>query len=233
MSRDHDNRSSRYEEQEDGPQDRRGSCRYPVANVPAVLGWWELAESREAHAISVVETDIRPVSAGNAKQFDADTYSAIMSRGPALPGSFHGSLTTKPLGTVHHHKNGKSTVPAVANGKALAAPEAKPKASPPALREKAEARGEPRNNGEPRMLNCRGRIQDISHTGISLHSEAVPELGQPVWVRLDGLEPSDWIEGTLVGSSPGPSSNYLVRIRFLQSCPYDFFKAIVYSKPEK
>jgi hypothetical protein len=235
MSRDYDNRSSNYEGQEDDPQDRRGSCRYPVANVPAVLGWWETAEPREEHAVSVVETDTGLGSArhSSSRQFDAATYSAIMSRGPALPGAFHGSLTTRPLSTAHRHQNGRASVPAVAGAKALAAPAAEPKASPPALREKTETRSEPRNNGEPRMLNCCARIQDISHTGVSLRSEAAPPVGQSVWVRLDGLEPSDWVEGSLVSPAPGGPGGYHVRIRFHQACPYDFFKATVYSKPEK
>jgi hypothetical protein len=227
MSRDYDNRSSMYDGQDDAPADRRGSCRYPVAEVPALLGWWETPESRQAQGSPVVDAEKAHSAVKRPKLFDAETYSAIMARGPALRGGFATAAArpaVRPAGLNRH-----AASPALAGGKAEPAHAAKPQAGPPALREKAEPRREPSGNGEPQMLSCPARILDISHTGISLVSEFAPPEGQPLWVRLDGLEPSDWIEGTLAGLSRRDADKHLVRIRFTQGCPYDVFKAIVYS----
>src|SRR5262245_41207746 len=125
MSRDHDNRSSLYDGQDDEPQDRRGSCRYPVADVPAVLGWWETPEARAERATSIVETENPSGSAQRPKLFDAETYSAIMARGPALRGGFHATASSRPPASPHH-QNGRAAVPALSNGKASTAPAPKP-----------------------------------------------------------------------------------------------------------
>src|SRR5262245_39801061 len=72
MGRDYENRNL----PDDGPPDRRGSCRYPVVDVPAVLAWWETSEDREEHSTSSGGAEKAPGAVQRTKPFDAETYSA-------------------------------------------------------------------------------------------------------------------------------------------------------------
>jgi hypothetical protein len=81
-----------------------------------------------------------------------------------------------------------------------------------------------------KLRYCQGRVLDISQTGMSLLSEAFPPPDQRAWARLDGPPATDWIEVSLRGATPQRPGIHLVRFAFLASCPYDFFKALVYGK---
>jgi hypothetical protein len=65
-----------------GGQERRGSCRYPVADVPVQLSWWETVEGPRSTPASDApvsrDETTRPKGAG------AGTYAAMMARGPAF-----------------------------------------------------------------------------------------------------------------------------------------------------
>ena len=71
---------------------------------------------------------------------------------------------------------------------------------------------------------------DISMGGFSAWVEAFPPRGGPVWLRLDGENPSPWVKAYVIETI---TSGHLfwarrrVRLRFLESCPYDFFKAAI------
>ncbi len=59
-------------------QERRGSCRYPVAEVPALLSWWERPEP--------VEVEV-PETLGSGEEgttAEPTIYSVLMARGPAF-----------------------------------------------------------------------------------------------------------------------------------------------------
>jgi hypothetical protein len=71
---------------------------------------------------------------------------------------------------------------------------------------------------------------DISMGGFSAWVENFPPRGQPVWLRLDGETPSAWLKASVIATN---KTGFLfwnrrrVRFRFLEACPYDFFKAAV------
>lgn len=233
MSRHHDKRPGNPNGFDHDPNsDRRASCRYSVDEVPAILGWYEPIEATDAPAAPAPEVEGPAQVPPPPKVFDTMTYSAIMARGPAFRGASQPPPAAKPAagsaqlrGHAAHSPlaNGKAATPAPANTRAAAAPEREPVESRPAVQTK----------GEPIMQHCRARILDLSQTGISLISEAIPPENQPAWVRLDGPQASDWVEGTVRGISQRDPGRFLVRLAFRDGCPYDFFKAAVYGGPTK
>ncbi len=96
---------------------------------------------------------------------------------------------------------------------------------------RAEVRREAAAAAQPESLqlrSCVGRLVDISQTGLSLVSEAVPATGQRVWARLEGPSPTQWVEVSPRGDAPRGPGPHLIRFAFLETCPYDFFKVAVY-----
>jgi pSer/pThr/pTyr-binding forkhead associated (FHA) protein len=75
------------------------------------------------------------------------------------------------------------------------------------------------------------RFLDISQTGALVLSEAVPPSGERLWLRLETPQVTDWVEVVLKGSTPHASGAHRVRLAFREACPYDIFKAVVYTKP--
>ena len=71
---------------------------------------------------------------------------------------------------------------------------------------------------------------DISMGGFSAWVDSYPPRGVPVWLRLDGASCSPWLKANVVATG---RSGYLfwsrrrVRLRFLEPCPYDFFKEAI------
>jgi hypothetical protein len=71
---------------------------------------------------------------------------------------------------------------------------------------------------------------DISLGGSSAWVESFPPRGEAVWFRLDGENPSPWIKASVIEAI---TKGYLfwtrkrVRLRFLEACPYDVFKAAI------
>lgn len=164
--------------------DRRSSCRYPVADVDAVLSWYEPIASPAV---------IVPAPKGEPKlSFAEETiYSRVMSR---WPGGCNGT-------------------PASRAGVALAR--------------------DPMPSVEASRKSCvsGARLLDISQTGVQVLSEAVPPADQRIWLRLARPHATDWVEVVMKGSSPEAQGAHRVRLAFLQSCPYDFFKVVVYRRP--
>jgi pSer/pThr/pTyr-binding forkhead associated (FHA) protein len=77
----------------------------------------------------------------------------------------------------------------------------------------------------------RGRLLDISQTGMLVLSPTVPPADQRVWLRLESPQPTDWVEVVVKGTSPEGHGAHRVRLAFRESCPYDFFKVALYRKP--
>jgi hypothetical protein len=231
MSSDNDGRAGRYG---DRPEDRRGSCRYPVREFPAQLGWWETPESRRAKPSPNAETKVEP--APRPKVFDASTYSAIMSRGAAFRGG-RSHLARQPV-VESVHLEGQAAVSTPTRGNADPpvngtlngnGDRTNSGAQTPARVEpEATPRSDANASSEAKMQSCRAFILDLSHTGALLVCDAAPVEGQSVWVRLDGPETSAWVEGSLRGVSIREPGKFLVRLAFRDACPYDFFKAAVY-----
>jgi len=71
---------------------------------------------------------------------------------------------------------------------------------------------------------------DISLGGFSAWVEAFPPRGGPVWLRLDGEDSSSWVRAGVISTIKSGCffwTRRRVRFRFLEACPYDFFKAAI------
>jgi hypothetical protein len=73
-------------------------------------------------------------------------------------------------------------------------------------------------------------LRDVSLRGASATLENAPPPGETILVRLSGGQSSDWVEADVIearktewtGRAP-----YLLRLRFQQPCPYDFFTGAI------
>jgi hypothetical protein len=72
--------------QEDNPQERRGSYRYPVADVLAMLGWWEQPEqvADEPSTASDPGTRAHAFAGAGGAATEPTIHSVLMARGPAF-----------------------------------------------------------------------------------------------------------------------------------------------------
>jgi hypothetical protein len=71
---------------------------------------------------------------------------------------------------------------------------------------------------------------DISMGGFSAWIKTVPPPAEDVWLRLDGEDPPRWIKAHVVAMYKTGCLSWArrrVRLRFLEPCPYDFFKAAI------
>ncbi len=73
-------------------------------------------------------------------------------------------------------------------------------------------------------------LVDISMGGFAAWVEDFPPRGVPVWLRLDGDHPSPWLKASVVATKTKGFlfwSRRQVRLRFLEACTYEFFKAAI------
>ena len=75
------------------------------------------------------------------------------------------------------------------------------------------------------------RLLDISQTGVLVLSAKVPPIDRRIWLRLESPQITDWVEVELKGASAADPETHQVRLAFRESCPYDFFKTVLYKKP--
>jgi hypothetical protein len=71
---------------------------------------------------------------------------------------------------------------------------------------------------------------DISMGGLSAWVETFPPRGAPVWFRLEGENPTAWLKASVVATSTSGRLCWTrrhVRLRFLESCPYELFKQAI------
>jgi len=71
---------------------------------------------------------------------------------------------------------------------------------------------------------------DISLGGFAATVETFPPPGKTVWLRLDGDSPSSWVKAAVIETITTGFFRWArrrVRLRFLEGCPYDFFKAAI------
>jgi hypothetical protein len=74
------------------------------------------------------------------------------------------------------------------------------------------------------------KLIDVSLLGIKLEAEVFPPEDGRVWLCLVGQKPSQWIEVGVVELSTERhllGVRRLVRLQFLESCPYDVFKEAI------
>jgi hypothetical protein len=73
-------------------------------------------------------------------------------------------------------------------------------------------------------------LVDISMGGFSAWVEVFPPRGVPVWLRLDGDNATPWLKASVVATVTKGClfwTRRQVRLRFLEACTYDFFKAAI------
>jgi hypothetical protein len=165
-------------------QERRASCRYPVADTVAVLSWWEPIASP-----SVVLS--APKEEPKLAPDDESIYRRVMARWPAGHSGTAAARATAELA--------RDPLPPV------------------------EESMQSRASG--------ARLVDISQTGLMVLSEAVPPADGRIWLRLETPLITDWVEVVVKGSSLAAPGAHRVRLAFREGCPYDIFKAVVYTKP--
>jgi pSer/pThr/pTyr-binding forkhead associated (FHA) protein len=104
----------------------------------------------------------------------------------------------------------------------------------PSARAAAELARDPLRPIEETMKACSSpaRLVNISQTGVLVLSESVPPADAQVWLRLETPQPSDWIEVVIKGAIPADAGMYRVRLAFREACPYDLFKALVYTNQQ-
>jgi hypothetical protein len=74
------------------------------------------------------------------------------------------------------------------------------------------------------------RLIDLSVGGLSAYVEAFPPRGVPVWFRLDGEKPSQWLKAAVITTIKTGCLIWVrrrVRLRFLEACTYDLFKGAI------
>ena len=78
---------------------------------------------------------------------------------------------------------------------------------------------------------CPARLLNISSGGALIIAEQRPERGLIVWLRLEAPMPTERVEANVVGVVKVPGllwfrkASYIVRMSFIESCPYDLFKS--------
>jgi hypothetical protein len=77
---------------------------------------------------------------------------------------------------------------------------------------------------------CAVKLIDVSLLGIKLEAEVFPPKEGMVWLCLVGQKPSQWLEVGVVEMSKEHrllGVRRLVRLQFLESCPYEVFKEAI------
>jgi hypothetical protein len=76
----------------------------------------------------------------------------------------------------------------------------------------------------------RVRVVDVSVLGMLVEVQAFPPPSGDVWLSLVGQKPSQWLEVGVVRTSRQwrlLGLRRLVRLKFLEACPYDLFKTAI------
>jgi hypothetical protein len=70
-------------------------------------------------------------------------------------------------------------------------------------------------------------LRDISLSGASAKTRTPPPASGPVWIRLNDPAQPEWVEAKVIAISTGFWGPSLVRMKFSDACPYDFFTAAI------
>lgn len=70
-------------------------------------------------------------------------------------------------------------------------------------------------------------LRDVSLSGASGVAETPPPDSATIWMRLNDPAHPDWVEATVIAVTSQRRSPSLVRMKFCESCPYEFFKAAI------
>ena len=70
-------------------------------------------------------------------------------------------------------------------------------------------------------------LRDISLSGASAVTRTPPPESAAIWLRLNDPAQQDWVEATVIAITARFWRPALVRMKFVQTCPYEFFKAVI------
>lgn len=70
-------------------------------------------------------------------------------------------------------------------------------------------------------------LENISLEGALVHVDQVPPTQGSVWVCLDGVPPSGWVESQVIELIKERRGSAVVRLKFQETCPFGFFNAAI------
>ena len=79
----------------------------------------------------------------------------------------------------------------------------------------------------PEFKTAEVALRDISLSGASAVTRTPPPDSAPIWLRLNDPAHPDWVEAKVIAVTTRFWGPALVRMKFRESCPYDFFKAAI------
>jgi hypothetical protein len=77
------------------------------------------------------------------------------------------------------------------------------------------------------LVKQKAQMVDLSQTGLSLLVEHLPPSDRSLWIGASKSSRIPWSEVALRSLSQLAPGHFLLRLSFLESCPYELFKAAV------
>ncbi|MDR3638908.1 MAG: PilZ domain-containing protein [Isosphaeraceae bacterium] len=78
-----------------------------------------------------------------------------------------------------------------------------------------------------------GRLEDVSSGGASLVvDDGATWEGGDVWLCLSGGVRTEWVRAEVAGATQVEGSAQRIRLKFHESCPFDFFKTAAWGTPD-
>lgn len=71
-------------------------------------------------------------------------------------------------------------------------------------------------------------LKNLSRGGALLVSPTLPPEGERIWLCVTGAPCGDWAEVAVVSRSERAEGSRLVRVRFVEACPYEMFSLAVH-----
>ena len=70
-------------------------------------------------------------------------------------------------------------------------------------------------------------VLDISQTGLCINVASLPPSDRALWVGIKGGDPTAWSGVILRSLSEPRPGEFVLRLSFINTCPYDLFKYVV------
>jgi hypothetical protein len=77
------------------------------------------------------------------------------------------------------------------------------------------------------MVQHEAQVLDISQSGLCLILDRLPPTDRALWIGIGGSNPISWSQVILKSLSELDSGQFLLRLSFVEDCPYDLFKHAV------